>query len=98
VSRTSNFHIASRVLALCQQPRTVAEIEQDFGESERHLARYAVYNLVKRRLLRNINPGQHGWGKRGRFVVAGADGEALTTTRPVSDGGLALARAWGLPC
>lgn len=93
-----NTQTSTRVLALCQQPRTVAEIEEDFGESERHLARYAVYNLVKRGVLRNINPGQYGWGKRGRFVAVGSDGEPLTTSGPVSDGGLALARAWGLPC
>jgi hypothetical protein len=89
-----NTQTSTRVLSLCQQPRTVAEIEEDFGESERRLARYAVYNLVKRGVLRNINPGQYGWGKRGRFVAVGADGEALTTSRPVNDGGLALARAW----
>lgn len=93
-----NTQTSTRVLSLCQQPRTVAEIEEDFGESERRLARYAVYNLVKRGVLRNINPGQYGWGKHGRFVAVGADGEALTTSSPVSDGGLALARAWGLPC
>jgi hypothetical protein len=88
-----NTSIAPRVLDLCQKPLTVAEIEDQFSSTERHRAKFAVYNLVKRGQLRNVNPGQKGWNKCGRFVVTdtGAGGA------PRGDG-RELARAWGLPC
>jgi hypothetical protein len=89
VSRTYNTHIAPRVLDLCQQPRTVAEIEDEFRGTERHLARFAVYNLVKRGQLRNLTQGKCGNGKVGRFV-------ATSGVRPPVGDGSALAAAWGL--
>jgi hypothetical protein len=93
-----SFHIAPRVLDLCQKPRTVAEIQEAFAGTERDLARYAVYNLVKRGLLRNVNPGQHGWGKRGRFVCADSTDTGDCKARRITSDGRDLARAWGLPC
>jgi hypothetical protein len=87
-----NTQTSTRVLSLCEQPRTAVEIEEHFSGSERHLARYAIYNLVKRGQLRNLTEGKCGWGKCGRFVVADP-----SARRVVSDGS-DLARAWGLPC
>lgn len=84
-----NTQTSTRVLSLCEQPRTAAEIEEQFSVAERHLARYAIYNLVKRGLLQNVNPGQQGWGKCGRFVVSDPNARRIT-----SDGS-DLARAWG---
>jgi hypothetical protein len=93
-----NTQTSTRVLSLCEQPRTAAEIEEHFSGSERHLARYAIYNLVKRGQLRNLTEGKCGWGKRGRFVVTEPSTgriDAPSARRVVSDGS-DLARAWGL--
>lgn len=83
---------AQRVLSLCQQPRTSAEIEDEFPGRERHLARYAIYNLVKRGQLRNLTEGKCGPGKVGRFVATQPERRT-----PAGDG-RELARAWGMPC
>lgn len=87
-----NTQTSSRVLSLCQQPRTAAEIEEQFAGAERHRARYAIYNLVKRGQLRNLTEGKCGWSKCGRFVVADP------SERHITSDGRDLQRAWGLAC
>lgn len=91
--RDPDPHIAPRVLALCQEPRTSAEIEAEFRTlDEARRARFAVYNLVRRGLLRNIAEGRHSVRNPGRFVAARPERAAPKGT------GSELARAWGLPC
>ena len=92
-----NTQTSTRVLSLCQQPRTAAEIEEQFAGAERHRARYAIYNLVKRGQLRNLTEGKCGWSKCGRFVVADASAQhTASTERRIASDGLDLQRAWGL--
>jgi hypothetical protein len=91
-----NTHIAPRVVALCaQKPRTAAQVMAEFPADEARLARFALYNMVKKGLLVNVTRGKCGNGKVGRFV-------AVTPTHApplhkAPDGyGEDLARAWGM--
>ena len=92
MKRDPDPHIAPRVLKLCQQPRTSAEIEAEFDTcDEASRARFAIYNLVKRGLLRNIAEGRHSVRNPGRFVAAKP--ERVSVPR---GNGSELARAWGM--
>lgn len=88
--------IAPRVLRLCQQSLTMSEIVDHFPAHDATRARYAVYNLVKRGLLRNEVEGKCGPHRSGRFVVTEA-APAMEPERHAPRGtGIELARAWGL--
>lgn len=49
----------SRVVAACQEPRTVEQIAQAIGENIR-TTRLAVWNLISRRRLLNLRAGRRG--------------------------------------
>lgn len=80
---------AQRVLEFCQEPKSMNDIVTAFGAEQ---ARFAVYNLVKRKRMVNLNAGS-GHGVPGLFVATAnaASSRSVVTSR--SDGS-ALARAW----
>jgi hypothetical protein len=83
---------APRLLAFCSQPRTLQEILAHFDGDERW--RFTVYNLVKRRSLRNIN-AHLGRTAAGLFVATEEAGDA--EGKPLAfEAGMALQQAWGM--
>lgn len=80
---------AQRVLDLCSEPKTAAQIVAALGSRQ---ARFAVHNLVKRGELQNLNAGKRV-GTPGLFVVA-------KPRERSTDRGALLASVWGAgaPC
>lgn len=77
-------HYATRtaaVLAMCAQPRTLAEIREAFGEHGQR-AEYVLHNLVKRGLVVNVRRDALRC-QPGIYQAADAVGEPLQPREPV---------------
>lgn len=83
---------ASLLLAFCAQPRTLSAVREKFGKDRRW--RWALYNLVKRGSVVNLN-AHLGRSVPGCFHAVEQEETAPKVSAAVA--GVALQQAWGMP-
>lgn len=84
------------IVNACQKPRTVEQIVEAIGGDLKR-TRYAVYNLVRLKRLKNLNAGVYKNTKEGGlFIASELAGEICVHVplRPPFDAS-ALVAAWG---